>query len=114
VFSKCLNLSNINIPVPTVAEVCVLEHIWDVMLVPHDAQESLSSDRTPTLSYLLPFYHSIVDEWERLKSIYLLLSPFIQLAINKVKSYIDKSNLSQTYLLTICKLPHFLEVSILM
>jgi hypothetical protein len=81
------------------------------MSVPHDAQESLSSDRTPTLSYSLPFYHSIIDEWECLKDAYPLLSPFIQVAIDKVKTYINKSNLSRTYSLAICKSPYLLEVA---
>lgn len=81
------------------AEVCVLDHVRTVMSVPHDAQESLSSERTPTLSYSLPFYHSIIDEWKRLKIVYPLLSPFIGLGIKKVEDYIDKSQLSRTYLL---------------
>ena len=72
------------------------------MLVPHKAQESLSSDHTPTLLYSLPFYHSIIDEWEYLKGVYPLLSPFIDVGINKVKAYINKSKLSQIYLLAIC------------
>ena len=74
------------------------------MSVPHDAQESLSSEHTPTLSYLLPFYHLVIHEWEHLKEVYPLLSPFIEIGIRKVEEYIGKSKLSQTYLLAICKL----------
>ena len=94
---------------PSMAEVCVLHHIKTVTSVPHDAQESLSSDHTPTLSYSLPFYHSIIDEWEHLKEVYPLLSPFIQIGIRKVEEYIGKSKLSRTYSLAICKLLYLLS-----
>ena len=91
------------IPMPSAAEVCVLDHVRAVMSVPHDAQESLSSERTPTLSYSIPFYHSIIDEWKCLKIVYPLLSPFIGVGIRKVEEYIDKSGLSCTYLLAMRK-----------
>jgi len=71
------------------------------MSVPHDAQEALSSDHTPTLSYSLPFYHSIIDDWEHMKGVYPLLAPFIGIGINKVEVYISKSKLSRTYSLAI-------------
>jgi hypothetical protein len=78
------------------------------MSVPHDAREALSSERTPTLSYSLPFYHSVVDEWERLQQAYPFLSGVIGVGIQKVGDYVHKSNLSQTYLLAVCKsLPPF-------
>ena len=79
------------------------------MAVPHDAQESLSSDHTPTLLYSLPFYHAIIDEWEYLKDVYPLLSPYIEIRINKVETYINKSELSQIYLLAICNFPFFFK-----
>ena len=105
-FSKRPNLSDANITIPSVAETCVLDHIREVTSVPHDAQEVLSSERTPTLSYSLPFYHSLINVWEGLKGTYPLLSPFIEIGIRKVGEYIDKSNLSRTYCLAICKLLH--------
>jgi hypothetical protein len=73
------------------------------MSVPHNAQESLSSERTPTLSYSLPFYHAISDKWEHLKKTYPLLSPYIEIGIRKVEGYVKKSNLSRTYLLAVCE-----------
>jgi hypothetical protein len=100
-FSKRPNLLDV-VPIPSAAEVCVLDHVRAVVSVPHDAQESLSSDSTPTLSYSLPFYHSIIEEWRLLKEVYPLLTPFIDLGINKVETYINKSNLSRTYSLAIC------------
>ena len=110
-FSRRPNISDANIRMPSAAEVCVLDHVRAVMSVPHDAQESLSSDSTPTLSYSLPFYHSIVDEWEHLKGVYPLLSPFIGIGINKVNMYISKSKLSRTYLLATCSSQHLLNAN---
>ena len=81
------------------------------MSVPHDAQESLSSDSTPTLSYSLPFYHSIIDEWELLKEVYPLLSPYISIGIDKINTYINKSKLSRTYSLAICRLRCLLNIT---
>ena len=103
-FSKRPNVSDADIAIPSVAEVCVLDHVRAVTSVPHDAQESLSTERTPTLSYSLPFYHSIIDDWEHMKEVYPLLSPFIEIGIRKVEEYVGKSKLSRTYSLAICKL----------
>lgn len=103
-FSRLPDLEGAHIKLPSAAEVCVLNHIHMVTSVPHDAQESLSSQLTPTLSYSLPFYHSIVDDWEDLKKVYPLLAPIISIGIRKVKQYINKSQLSQAYLLAICEL----------
>jgi len=97
--------------IPNAAEACVLDHIRAVTSVPHDAQESLSSEHTPTLSYSLPFYHSIVDDWEHLEQVYPLLSPFIKIGIRKVEEYVNKSKLSRTYLLAVCKPPFLFNVT---
>ena len=91
--------------IPSAAEVVLLYDIRRVTSIPHAAQESLSSESTPTLSFSLPFYHAITDKWEHLKQDLPLLSPYIELGIRKVKEYINKSKLSQTYLLAVCGLP---------
>jgi hypothetical protein len=91
-----------NITIPSAAEVCVLDHIRAVASIPHDAQEALSSDHTPTLSYSLPFYFSVIEDWEDQKALFPLLAPIIDIGIRKIKEYIGKSTLSQMYLLAIC------------
>jgi len=58
-----------------------------------------------TLSYSLPFYHSIVDDWECLEQVHPLLSPFVEIGIRKVDEYVNKSKLSRTYLLAVCESP---------
>ena len=89
---------------PTVTEVCVLDHIHAVTSIPHDAQESLSTEHTPTLSYSLPFYFSIIEDWESQKSDFPLLAHIIEIGIRKIKEYIKKSTASRTYMLAICRL----------
>lgn len=98
-------MSDAKIVIPSAAEVYLLNDIRMVTSVPHAAQESLSSDSTPTLSYSLPFYHAVTDKWEHLKQGRPLLSPYIEIAIQKVQEYINKSRLSRTYLLAVCELP---------
>lgn len=110
-FSQRPHLSDANLTMPNPAEVCVLDHVRSLTSVPHDAQESLSSSQTPTLSYSLPFYHSIINEWEHMKWIYPFLSPFIEIGVNKVETYIDKSKLSRTYLFAIRKLDYLCDVT---
>lgn len=86
-------------------EACLLSHIQEVTLVPHQAQEVLSSERTPTLSYTLPFYHSVVSKWKGLEHVHPLLAPYIEVGVKKVDEYVGKSNLSRTYLLSVCPSP---------
>lgn len=96
-------MSDFKLTIPDAAAVCLLEDIRIVTLVPHAAQESLSSSSTPTLSYSLPLYHSVVDKWEQLQHRFPLLAPYIEVGIQKVTEYINKSQLSRTYLLAVCK-----------
>lgn len=98
-------MSNARIPIPSTAEVCVLDDVQKVTSIPHHAQEALSSEHTPTLSYSLPFYHAVIDEWKHLKCGLPLLSPYIEIGIAKVEEYIKKSRLSRTYSLAVCKPP---------
>lgn len=90
--------------VPNMAEECVLSHIQEVTLIPHRAQEALSSERTPTLSYSLPFYHSVILKWRDLEQAHPLLAPYIEVGVMKVEEYVGKSKLSRTYLLAVCLL----------
>lgn len=90
--------------IPTATEVCVLHDVQEVTLVPHQAQEALSTEHTPTLSYSLPFYHSAIEKWQDLKHVHPLLAPYIEIGVQKVEEYINKSMLSHTYLFAVCQL----------
>lgn len=103
-------MSGTDLAIPDAAAVCLLEHIRAITWVPFAAQESLSSSSTPTLSYSLPLYHSIIAKWEDLKVDYPLLAPYIGVGIQKVSEYVDKSRLSRTYLLAVCELQSFFNV----
>jgi hypothetical protein len=109
-FTRCLSMSSANLAIPNAAEVCLLQHIHAITMIPYAAQESLSTSSTPTLSYSLPLYHSVVAKWEDLKYDYPLLAPYIEVGIRKVAKYVDKSRLSRTYLLAVCKLYLFCDI----
>ena len=79
------------------AQVCVAEHVREVVEIPHLAQELLSTDRTPTLAFSLPLYDKIIHQWELKQQQYPLLSPSIQVGIAKLKEYIAKTHESRTY-----------------
>lgn len=79
------------------AQVCVAEHICEVVEIPHLAQELLSSDRTPTLAFSLPVYDRIITQWEAKQQQYPLLGPSIQVGIAKLKEYIAKTQESRIY-----------------
>ena len=48
----------------------ILRDIYQVLKVPHAAQELLSAERTPTLSLALPVYEILIDTWKSLRGIY--------------------------------------------
>lgn len=81
----------------TKAQVCVVQHIHEVVEIPHLAQELLSTDRTPTLAFSLPIYDRIVSQWESKQRQYPLLSRPIQVGIAKLKEYIAKTHESRIY-----------------
>lgn len=74
-----------------------MEHIREVVEIPHLAQELLSTDRTPTLEFSLPVYDKIVSQWEAKQRQYPLLAPSIQMGIAKLKEYIAKTRESRIY-----------------
>ena len=79
------------------AQACVVNHIREVVEIPHLAQELLSTDRTPTLAFSLPIYDKIIRQWELKQRQYPLLSPSIQVGIAKLKEYIAKTHESRIY-----------------
>jgi hypothetical protein len=81
------------------AQVCVVEHIREVVEIPHIAQELLSTDRTPTLAFSLPVYDKVVSQWEAERQQYLFLAPSIQVGVAKLKEYIAKTRESRIYAL---------------
>src|SRR4051812_31592561 len=69
----------------------VLNDILKVLDIAHQTQELLSSNKTPTLSFALPLYHALIDQWQGLRSALPALSHAIDAGIRKIESYIVKA-----------------------
>jgi hypothetical protein len=75
----------------------VLLDILDVLEVPHQAQELVSSERTPTLSIALPAYEKICEMWQNQRLVKLFLAPYITTGIEKITEYVLKSRANPMY-----------------
>lgn len=89
--------SNLQSLVLTQVQATVVEHVREIVEIPHLAQDLLSSDQTPTLTFSLPIYDKIVSQWEIKQKEYPLLSAPIQAGISKIKEYIAKTQESRIY-----------------
>jgi hypothetical protein len=95
----------------TIAEVCrhfltpaqldALDNIAEILLVPHQAQELMSAEKTPTLSMALPLYELLIKRWTLMKIEKSLYAPFIDIGIKKVVEYVELSRKSKIYALAI-------------
>lgn len=73
--------------------------IHDILEVPHAAQELLSSERTPTLSMVVPVFEELVKQFKNLQSSYPELSHYIGVAIAKIEEYMGQSRKTRIYAL---------------
>ncbi len=55
--------------------------------VPHNFQEQLSAEKTPTLCDALPAFEAVVTLWEAQRAKYPLLAPAIQSGLHKLSEY---------------------------
>ncbi|CAE6411444.1 unnamed protein product, partial [Rhizoctonia solani] len=83
----------------------VLYDIKTVLSLAHRVQELLSSDKTPTLSYALPLYHALIDQWRHLQSTLPALSHAIGAGIKKIEDYIARVRLSPAYVVAMALNP---------
>ncbi|KAH7334994.1 ribonuclease H-like domain-containing protein, partial [Rhizoctonia solani] len=83
----------------------VLYDIRTVLGLAHRVQELLSSDKTPTLSYALPLYHALIDQWRQLQHTLPALSYAIGAGIKKIKDYIARVWLSPAYIIAMALNP---------
>ena len=65
-FASCSKQLDTKLPslVLNKVQVCVTKHIREVVEIPHLAQELLSTDQTPTLTFSLPVYDKIIHKWK--------------------------------------------------
>ncbi|KEP45349.1 hAT family dimerization protein [Rhizoctonia solani 123E] len=97
---------------PTLAEHVIthadyeaLHDILTVLNFAHRAQELLSSDRVPTLSFAIPLYHALVDQWTRLQATLPALSYAIFAGIKKLNAYLDKTRSSPVHIVAMALNP---------
>ena len=79
----------------------VLHYIHQILEIPHQCQELLSADKTPTLSLVLPTYEMLVVLWGQLALALPELSHYINLSIAKIMEYVSKGRRSRIYALAI-------------
>jgi hypothetical protein len=77
----------------------VLNHIHQILEIPHKCQELLAAEKTPTLSLALPVYEALVLMWKGLAKEIPELSHYIGLGIGKIMEYVSKGRRSRIYAL---------------
>ncbi|EJF59222.1 hypothetical protein DICSQDRAFT_65365 [Dichomitus squalens LYAD-421 SS1] len=85
----------------------VLADIYQVLEVAHQAQQLVSSERTPTLALVLPAYELLVDSWKQLRIQLPPLAHLITLGVEKIEEYMMKSRMSRMYSLAMIVNPMF-------
>ncbi|OSD06551.1 hypothetical protein PYCCODRAFT_1442690 [Trametes coccinea BRFM310] len=80
-------------------QLAVLTDIYRIFEVPHQVQQLVSAEKTPTLSYVLPAYELLVDAWKSLRQALPPLKHYLDLGIAKIEEYINKSRKSRVYAL---------------
>ncbi|CDO76573.1 hypothetical protein BN946_scf184831.g9 [Trametes cinnabarina] len=85
----------------------VLKDIYQVLEIAHDAQQLVSSERTPSLSIALPAYELILEAWTKLRDELPHLKHYIDKGMSKIQEYVYKSRESRIYALAIVLNPAF-------
>ncbi|KAJ3770231.1 hypothetical protein FB446DRAFT_808879, partial [Lentinula raphanica] len=75
----------------------VLNDIREYLFAFHSIQELASSEKTPTLSIVLPLYEGLVDILGSLKVSLRNLSHVIDVSLNKLREYINKARTTRIY-----------------
>jgi hypothetical protein len=76
-----------------------LNDIVSMLEVPHQAQELVSSEKTPTLSIAFPTYEQMVENWAEQKKLLPFLGPFIDTGINEIRRYAELCRRNKVYAL---------------
>ena len=75
----------------------VLVDIREILFYPHQVQELVSAEKTPTLSIVLPLYETLIASFKGLAVIMPKLAHAIQAAIEKLEQYEGISRQSKIY-----------------
>ena len=76
-------------------------HIYEILDVPHRAQQVISHENTPTVSIAMLAYALLVNAWKALRLD--LKEHHVDLGISKIKEYVFKSRKSRIYALAMSK-----------
>jgi hypothetical protein len=89
----------------------VLNHIYQILEIPHKCQEPLAAEKTLTLSLALPTYKTLVELWKELAIVIPELSHYIGLGIAKIMEYVSKGRRSRIYALHEYVTTHIIDLS---
>lgn len=78
-------------------ELDTLQDIHDVLEIFHSCQELLSSERTPTVSMVLPAFDELLKSLQAAQENHPELKHFIGVAISKIQDYLDKARKTRIY-----------------
>ncbi|KAF8714530.1 hAT family C-terminal dimerization region, partial [Rhizoctonia solani] len=76
----------------------VLQDILTCLNVPHQAQELLSAEKTPTLSLAFPVYNQLIRSWRQVGAQLGAFEHAIECGIAKIQEYIAKSRSSPIHI----------------
>ncbi|KAI0069744.1 hypothetical protein K474DRAFT_1609945, partial [Panus rudis PR-1116 ss-1] len=77
----------------------VLRDILLILRILHYTQSLLCGEKTPTLSFALPVYESLLTSWRELKSNLPQLAPYIDVGICKIEEYVNHARSTRAYAL---------------
>ncbi|EIM89268.1 uncharacterized protein STEHIDRAFT_76210, partial [Stereum hirsutum FP-91666 SS1] len=81
----------------------VLADIRDFLAIPHDVQQLLSNEKTPTLPNVLPAYEELLSMLKDSVDDFPHLSQAIEAAVSKIEEYVGKARKTRAYALAIGK-----------
>ncbi|KAJ7572574.1 ribonuclease H-like domain-containing protein, partial [Mycena floridula] len=84
-----------------------LELYRRILSVPHAFQQKLSAEKTPTLCNALPAYEAMVKVWKEMQDEIPQIAPVIEAGLEKLESYIDRTELTNAYVLAMALNPRF-------
>ena len=81
------------------SEYDILKEIYQILEIPHDAQQLLSYERTPSLSIALPAYELLLSGWRELRQEIPRMATYIDTGIRKIEEYVNLSRRSRIHAL---------------
>lgn len=84
-------------------EIDALVDIRQILEIPHAAQELLSGEKAPTITYMLPVYEDLIDSLRILQTTIPEASYAIQAGITKLEEYVSRARKSRIHALSMSK-----------